>query len=121
MVYCGTNPAARLEADLALAIDQIEAVGPAGRVRESGRYGGDMEEGRNAGIWTIGVAETGNEVGLDLSALATLPPAERKLRVANARTRLKSAGAHFVVDTLPDCLPVLERIQWQLLRGTLAT
>ena len=36
-------------------------------------------------------------------------------------TRLKSAEAHFVVDTLPDCLPVLERIHGQLLRGTLAT
>ena len=80
-----------------------------------------MEEGRNAGMWTIGVAETGNEVGVDLATLATLPAAERKLRVANARTRLKAAGAHFVADTLPDCLPVLERIQWQLLRGTLAT
>ena len=70
-----------------------------------------MEEGRNAGIWTIGVAETGNKVGVDLATLATLPAAERKLRVANARTRLKAAGAHFVADTLPDCLPVLECIQ----------
>lgn len=81
----------------------------------------DVEEGRSAGMWTIGVAETGNELGLDLAALAALPGGERNLRVANARTRLKAAGAHFVVDTLPDCLPVLERIQQQLLRGTLST
>ena len=94
---------------------------PLGACVKVGDTVADMEEGRNAGMWTIGVAETGNEVGLDLSALATLPAPERRLRVANGRTRLKSAGAHFVVDTLPDCLPVLERIQGQLLRGTLAT
>ena len=94
---------------------------PLGACVKVGDTVADIEEGRNAGMWTIGVAETGNEVGLDLAALSTLPAAERKLRVANARTRLKSAGAHFVVDTLPDCLPVLERIQGQLLRGTLAT
>ncbi len=93
---------------------------PLGACVKVGDTVADMQEGRSAGMWTVGVAETGNEVGLDLSALSTLPPAERALRVANARTRLKAAGAHFVVDTLPDCLPVLERIQQQLLRGTLA-
>jgi phosphonoacetaldehyde hydrolase len=93
---------------------------PLGACVKVGDTVADMEEGRSAGMWTIGVAETGNEVALDLSAINTLPPSERALRVANARTRLKAAGAHFVVDTLPDCLPVLERIQQQLLRGTLA-
>lgn len=94
---------------------------PLGACVKVGDTVADVEEGRSAGMWTIGVAETGNELGLDLSALASLPANERNLRVANARTRLKAAGAHFVVDTLPDCLPVLERIQQQLLRGTLAT
>ena len=93
---------------------------PLGACVKVGDTVADMEEGRSAGMWTVGVAETGNEVGLDLTQLSALPPTERNLRVANARTRLKSAGAHFVVDTLPDCLPVLERIQQQLLRGTLA-
>ncbi len=94
---------------------------PLGACVKVGDTVADVEEGRSAGMWTIGVAETGNELGLDLSALASLPGNERSLRVANARTRLKAAGAHFVVDTLPDCLPVLERIQQQLLRGMLAT
>jgi phosphonoacetaldehyde hydrolase len=93
---------------------------PLGACVKVGDTVADMEEGRSAGMWTIGVAETGNEVALNLSAISTLPAPERALRVANARTRLKASGAHFVVDTLPDCLPVLERIQQQLLRGTLA-
>jgi len=93
---------------------------PLGACVKVGDTVADMEEGRSAGMWTVGIAETGNEVGLDLTALSALPAAERNLRVANARTRLKAAGAHFVVDTLPDCLPVLERIQQQLLRGNVA-
>ena len=93
---------------------------PLGACVKVGDTVADMEEGRSAGMWTIGVAETGNELGLDLAGLSTLPETERRLRVGNARTRLKSAGAHFVVNTLPDCLPMFERIQQQLLRGTVA-
>lgn len=93
---------------------------PLGACVKVGDTVADIEEGRSAGMWTIGIAETGNEVGLDLTELSTLPESERKLRIANARTRLKAAGAHFVVNTVPDCLPVFERIQQQLLRGTLA-
>ncbi|MBY0505756.1 MAG: phosphonoacetaldehyde hydrolase [Bryobacteraceae bacterium] len=93
---------------------------PLGACIKVGDTVADVEEGRSAGMWTIGVAETGNEMGTGLASLSQLPETERKLRAANARTRLKAAGAHFVVNTLPDCLPVFERIQQQLLRGTLA-
>ncbi len=37
----------------------------------------DIEEGLNAGMWTIGVAMTGNEVGLSEAEITKLPVAER--------------------------------------------
>jgi hypothetical protein len=33
----------------------------------------DIEEGLNAGMWTIGLAKTGNEVGLNEAEIAKLP------------------------------------------------
>jgi phosphonoacetaldehyde hydrolase len=58
----------------------------------------DIDEGLNAGAWTVGVAQTGNELGLSASEVATLPLEELQTRLAVIRKRLAQAGAHFVVD-----------------------
>lgn len=77
----------------------------------------DMEEGRNAGMWTVGVARTGNYVGLDQAGLAALPEAERADRIAVAADRLRAAGAHYVADSVADCLEIVEDIGRRLARG----
>ena len=77
----------------------------------------DIEEGLNAGMWTIGVARTSNDLGLTETGLAALGEAERRERVARVAARLRGAGAHYVVDTVADCLPVLARINERLARG----
>lgn len=69
-----------------------------------------VAEGRNAGMWVVGVAASGNEVGLDAEALAALAPAERETRVNRARDRLTAAGAHVVIDTVADLAEALARI-----------
>ncbi len=66
-----------------------------------------IREGREAGVWTIGVAASGNGLGLSQAALAALDPADRAARLASARDALLAAGAHAVIDTvadLPDAL-----------------
>ncbi|MCU0512130.1 MAG: phosphonoacetaldehyde hydrolase [Anaerolineae bacterium] len=70
----------------------------------------DMAEGRNAGMWTIGLAKTGNELGLSLAEVTVLPRATLTARLAAARARLLAAGAHEVVDGLADIMPALERL-----------
>src|SRR5208337_982088 len=45
----------------------------------------DIEEGLRAGVWTIGVARTGNMIGLSAEDYAALAPAERATRLENAR------------------------------------
>src|SRR5262249_3087206 len=40
-----------------------------------------IEEGRLAGCWTVGVAASGNGVGLSAAALAELPEPERRARI----------------------------------------
>lgn len=51
----------------------------------------DMQEGLNAGTWTVGVSATGNSTKEDL----------------------QKAGAHFVIDSVADLLPVLDEIENQ--------
>jgi len=67
-------------------------------------------EGLSAGAWTVGVAASGNGVGLSLAELQALPAAERRTRIDDGRRMLETAGAHFVVDTVADILPVLNHI-----------
>jgi len=77
----------------------------------------DIEEGRNAGMWTVGVTATGNEVGLSESQLAALPAEERSCRLDLARTKLEAAGAHYVVESVAQLEPILEEIEQRLLAG----
>jgi phosphonoacetaldehyde hydrolase len=76
-----------------------------------------IAEGLNAGAWTIGVAVSGNVFGLDLAATKALPATEFASRRASAVARLTAAGAHYVVDSVADLLPVLASIEGRLARG----
>src|ERR1700719_2528922 len=52
----------------------------------------DIEEGLRAGVWTIGVARTGNMVGLSAEDFAALAPAEQATRLESVRKQLAAAG-----------------------------
>jgi phosphonoacetaldehyde hydrolase len=69
-----------------------------------------MEEGRNAGLWTIGVAATGNETGLGPAEFAALAASERETLVERARVRLREAGAHVVIDDLTSITGALDTL-----------
>lgn len=77
----------------------------------------DIEEGHNAGMWTIALARCGNEVGLAEADLRSRPAAEQAERVAAARVRLRSAAPHYVVDGPADVIPLLDQIDHRLARG----
>jgi phosphonoacetaldehyde hydrolase len=76
-----------------------------------------VEEGLNAGMWTVGLAMSGNEIGLPLAELAALDPEDRERRRQRAYTRLRQAGAHYVIDSLADVVPCLDDIEARLARG----
>jgi phosphonoacetaldehyde hydrolase len=70
----------------------------------------DIEEGRNAGMWTIGLTRTGNMVGLDAAAWEALPVEDKKLLLENAEAAFLAAGADFVAEDLAACDAVFEKI-----------
>jgi phosphonoacetaldehyde hydrolase len=87
---------------------------PLSAIAKIGDTPADIQEGLNAGAWSIGVAGTGNSIGLSANEFLALPEAERKSRLAAARAELRSAGAHYVIDTLADAHAVLDEIDAQL-------
>ncbi|WCM26656.1 phosphonoacetaldehyde hydrolase [Sphingomonas sp. QA11] len=69
-----------------------------------------IAEGRAAGVWTVGVAASGNALGLSREALAALAPEDRAERIARARAILTDAGAHVVIDTVADLPTALREL-----------
>jgi phosphonoacetaldehyde hydrolase len=76
-----------------------------------------ISEGLNAGSWSVGVAVSGNVFGLSLDDTRTLVQDEFDRRRQTAIHRLKAAGAHYVIDSVADLLPVLSEIEGRIERG----
>lgn len=97
-------------------LEQVQ-VWPPRRVLKMGDTPADMREGRTAGCWTVGLAGTGNEIGLAADVYAALPAADREARLVAARQRLLAAGAHMVIDDWSQLAPVLDALNGKLAAG----
>ncbi|KAF1005972.1 MAG: Phosphonoacetaldehyde hydrolase [Luteibacter sp.] len=76
-----------------------------------------LVSGRAAGMWVIGIAASGNEMGLSLDDWNQLAADERTARLAPIRERLERAGAHYVIDSVADLLPAIDAIEALLADG----
>lgn len=77
----------------------------------------DIEEGRNAGMWTIGVSRTGNMTGLSAEDWQKLPLSEKATTLNKAEATMRKHKAHYVIDTVANALPVLEAIDARIAKG----
>jgi phosphonoacetaldehyde hydrolase len=77
----------------------------------------DIEEGLNAGTWTIGLAKTGNEIGLTEQQIDSLEPQVRQAKLERAYKRMRQTGAHYVVDGIAEVMPILDQIEARLAAG----
>jgi len=68
-----------------------------------------IAEGKAAGCFTIGVAASGNGVGLSAAQFAALDKSERAARVARSRDALLAAGADLVLDSVAELVPALDK------------
>ena len=76
-----------------------------------------VEEGLNAGMWTVGLAIAGNEVGLSLADWQALPANDQARLGGRAYDRMRRSGAHYVIDTIADLMPCMDDIQARIARG----
>jgi phosphonoacetaldehyde hydrolase len=77
----------------------------------------DIEEGLNAGMWTIGVTRTGNEAGLTEAEWNSANATERREVIAQARKRLADQGAHYLVESAAECMDVIDEIAGRISSG----
>ena len=92
-------------------------VWPAHAVVKVDDTGVGIDDGVAAGCWTAGVALSGNEAGLTPQEIAAMAPdALAKVRERAAGV-LKARGAHYVIDTVADLLPVIDDIERRLGAG----
>jgi phosphonoacetaldehyde hydrolase len=98
------------------AMERLD-VWPAGACVKVGDTVSDVEEGLNAGMWTVSVAVSGNEVGLSLADWQALPADRQQALRETAATRLARAGAHSVIDTVAELPNALDAIEAALARS----
>ena len=77
----------------------------------------DIAEGRNAGMWTVAVALTGNAFGLSRLETESLPAPQRQIKSEAARSLLTDAGADYVIDSVAEAGPNLEQIASRIRSG----
>jgi phosphonoacetaldehyde hydrolase len=66
-----------------------------------------VAEGRAAGCFTVGVAASGNGMGLSREAFEALDPTERRRRLSAVGDSLRAAGADLVIDSVADLVSAL--------------
>lgn len=76
-----------------------------------------IREGLDAGCWTVGVSVSGNSMGFSQDEVATLSPTDYQQHRQRAIQTLRNAGAHYVIDSVADLLPVIDAIEQRLLQG----
>lgn len=72
----------------------------------------DIEDGINAGVWSVAVVDSSSEMGLSEAEFIALDPSERDRRRADVRAKFEAAGADGVLTNLgelPDFIRDLNR------------
>ena len=77
----------------------------------------DIEDGRNAGCWSVGVIDSSNEMGLSEAELKALTAAELEARRRDIIARYQKAGAHAVIHAIADLPALIGVINTRLSRG----
>ena len=84
---------------------------PPTRVVKVGDTVPDVEEGLNAGTWSVGVTQSSSEVGCTLEEWEKLTSDERQQKMGLARSKLLAAGAHHVIDSIAELPELLCKIE----------
>jgi phosphonoacetaldehyde hydrolase len=108
VVCSGETPAGRPAPLMIYKACAELGVWPLSRVVKVDDAEAGVAEGKAAGAFTVGVAASGNAVGLSLAAFRALTASERASRLDAARKSLSSAGADLVIDSVADLVPALE-------------
>ena len=74
-------------------------------------------DGLNAGGWGVGLAISGNEVGVPLDEWNAMPKDIKQAHRDRIYPTTYQRGAHYVIDSIADLMPCLNDIEDRLKRG----
>lgn len=74
----------------------------------------DIEEGLNAGMWSIAVVDSSNEMGLSLEEFNNLTKEELDLKRRMIKNKFQKAGAHAVINKISELIVVIDYINEHL-------
>lgn len=77
----------------------------------------DMEEGLNAGMWTVGVSLTGSLLGLTEEEVHALSADEKTSALQRVERKLYEAGAHYVIEGIWDLPKIVDDVNAWLAKG----
>lgn len=77
----------------------------------------DINEGVNAGCWTVGVLKGSSELGMKESEVNALDPDVLAEKMNKAARKFKEAGAHYVIDSIGDVDKLIPKINKRLIQG----
>ncbi|MBP3965657.1 phosphonoacetaldehyde hydrolase [Paenibacillus sp. DLE-14] len=77
----------------------------------------DIQEGVNAGVWTVGILKGSSELGLTEAEVAACPPEELKEKLQAVELKYRAAGAHYVIDSIGELDTVIAEINARLAQG----
>lgn len=80
------------------------------KVVKAGDTVSDILEGKNAGVWSVGVIEGSSELGLTEDEFLNLSENERKSQRERVRNSFFEAGADFVVERISDIKYLVESL-----------
>lgn len=78
------------------------------KVMKVGDTVSDIREGKNAGLYTVGIIEGSSVVGLSQREFEALSPEERAKLCEQARKKYLEAGADCVVNDIRGILELIE-------------
>lgn len=116
-VAADDTPSARPAPWMVYRVMQDLEVFPPSCVVKVGDTVPDIDEGVNAGCWSLGVTMSGSEVGLSPQQWAALDEPTQRTRLVAAGRKLTTAGAHYVIPTLADLPATIDRIETRLETG----
>jgi phosphonoacetaldehyde hydrolase len=110
-------PAGRPEPWMVLRAMEATRVYPPAAVVKIGDTRIDIEDGLNAGAWSVGVVDSSNEMGLSEEEFAALTDDGRDAKRVAVRERFLSAGAHATIDSLTEVPALVAALNERLSAG----
>ena len=115
--YSGDTPLGRPSAQMMIkCARQLGLDNPLSFIKVDDTQPG-IEEGKSFGCWTVGVAISGNTLGLSLEELEALPVVEADRLKNVARMNMQEMKPDFVIDSVADLLPIIDEINERISRG----